>query len=1630
MFSLRLRNIMLFALLFIPLFIYSGNTNMLIADNNYDGDVILLKDTLFAQTDLSNLNLEFKLQNKSSSKKKVIIKFKLKYVDYYNSSSEFGTETIKLTAIPGISLHTLKMKTRMDAYYYNDKNTHCLFNIEYTLQVDKKSYSDLKSLYIAEQKYNMYVFTEKDWIPDSNIPVRIMLNSKGNISDAAATLLVSNKDEVIYEETKDLDQNGECLIEFRSPKEQDTYNVEILLSSKNSDIKENYSFEANIIKDKKIYITTDKPMYQPGQEIKIRSLTLNSEKIPVSNEPVIVSVYDGSGNKVFKEKSQTNEFGIASASFQLASFVNLGLYKIEIEIDSIIEEKTVTVERYVLPKFKVQLDTDKSFYKPGDNIQASINGKYFFGKPVSDSEVTVNLYTFDVEWNLITSLTGFTNKNGDYDFSLKVPEYLIGAQFEQGAAYIRLEVLLTDNADHMQKIDKMIPVSDSPIVIALFPENDKLVMNVPSKFYIVTTDPLGKPIATNNNIIIKNNKIEVETNNEGFSHFIYEIEELPLNIKVESKTKELLSTEKSFSFNKGVSYQNEHIVLMTNNSTYKVGDIINLDILTSTNVKKVYIDIIKEKKTLLTKSIKINDDKKTSLNIPVDSDMNGVIKMSAYSILSDSSIVRDSKLLYIDNANDLSITMNPDKDEYLPGENAVVNINVKDINGNGKQSALGIVIVDEAVYALQDNKPGLEKIFFEIEEELKEPKFEIHAFTFQNVFYDREIDNDKAEIFLAANNKEITKGVEYSSGYKNIDDVKQHLTYIIDEIFYIILTKMKNYIGYDYDENTIKVKIERIVNNNLIPQKDLWNKDILITFDGDNVSIISAGMDQIFHSYDDFVLTFNAIEIDTAICNLEEKLFILFEDFMGGELEEDFEDAQPTNDSTFRNEIEDQETSIDEKGAVADDNGDGDSIRVRKYFPETLYFEPAMITDENGNVDVSLTVADSITTWRISSTANSKDGELGSDTAALRVFQEFFIDIDFPVSLTQNDRVSVPIAIYNYLQTPQTIELSVLKEDWFNLAGDSVVQKKLGPNEVSVEYFTITAKEIGTHRFQVRAKGSTKSDAIERKIKIKPDGDPINFSYSDRLKETVLNDFILPEETINNSQQVIVKIYPGLFSQVVEGLDSLFKLPSGCFEQTSSTTYPNILALRYMQEAEIISPEIELKAATYINQGYQRLLTFEVRQTGGFEWFGNYPAHNILTAYGLMEFYDMSFVHNIDMDIITRTQNYLLSRQQSDGSFPPDNGGIPEGAINAFQNNVLRNTGYILWALAYSEFEGPQIDSAVSYITKYMDLEADSYTLAILANALLTVDQKSKLGNTILKELDNRKQETENDGYYWSQELNTGVCGSGNVAVIETTALIAHAMIIGGQSYLRTVEKAINYLITQKDSFGNWSSTQSTIATLRTFVKSLQLGQSVISGDIDINVNNERIKSIRIDESNYDVMQQIDISQFIAKGSNNITITMKSEEISSYLYQIAGVYYVPKNELSREDFKPLTISVSYDKTNLSLDDTVNVNVNIANNYTDVNLEMLIVDLGIAPGFDVLTEDFESYLENNTFSKIEPAGRQLILYIQKMKANEKISFNYRMKARYPMKVKSPSFSIYSYYGEETDVTVPPELEVNE
>jgi len=243
-----------------------------------------------------------------------------------------------------------------------------------------------------------------------------------------------------------------------------------------------------------VFLTTDKPVYQPGQTIHIRALVLNRLSLkPYADQPTLFEIIDSKGNKVFKKNLKSSEYGIASCDFELADEVNLGQYEIHTIIDEVKTQKTVTVQRYVLPKFKIELTSNKPFYLPSEKISCSIKADYFFGKPVANAQVEVTGRTYFEEPTDIFKVTGTTDLIGQFSFEAELAKYFAGKAMPAMNSSLEMEVKVTDSAGHEEISVKKITLAQQSINIHIFPEGSNFLSGFENIFYIMTAYPNGQP---------------------------------------------------------------------------------------------------------------------------------------------------------------------------------------------------------------------------------------------------------------------------------------------------------------------------------------------------------------------------------------------------------------------------------------------------------------------------------------------------------------------------------------------------------------------------------------------------------------------------------------------------------------------------------------------------------------------------------------------------------------------------------------------------------------------------------------------------------------------------------------------------------------------------------------------------------------------------------------------------------------------------------------------------------------------------------------------------------------------------------------------------------------------------------
>jgi len=493
-------------------------------------------------------------------------------------------------------------------------------------------------------------------------------------------------------------------------------------------------------------------------------------------------------------------------------------------------------------------------------------------------------------------------------------------------------------------------------------------------------------------------------------------------------------------------------------------------------------------------------------------------------------------------------------------------------------------------------------------------------------------------------------------------------------------------------------------------------------------------------------------------------------------------------------------------------------------------------------------------------------------------------------------------------------------------------------------------------------------------------------------------------------------------------MDSILQMPGGCFEQTSSSTYPNVLALDYMKRTKKLTPETHAKAEGYIANGYQRLLTFEV-PGGGFSWFGQAPANKILTAYGLMEFNDMSKVSDVDARLIERTADWLAQQQQPDGSWKPDTEFINEGATNRYNHDVLRITAYIAWSLANTGYQGPAIEKAKQYIESHGDNKPDTYTLAIIANFAADYSKDHEFTRQAMQALIDARTDS-GEQISWNAE-ETGVYSTGQSAAIETTGFAAQALLKWGQAS-ETVRKALNFISSKKEAGGNWGTTQATIMALRALVLATQLSASDVHGALEISLDGKPVKTLQLTGENNDLLHQFVFKSINAEKPSSVELHFDGK--GTLAYQIVGRYFTAWEQ--KPPTEALSIDVAYDRTHLAQNDIAIASATVRNNLTKT-AKMVMVDLGIPPGFELLSEDLQSLQEKTAdqkagrLEKFSLTATQAILYFNAFSPNQTVTITFRLRAKYPIKAHTFESRVYEYYDPDVTASASPvQLEVAE
>ena len=298
------------------------------------------------------------------------------------------------------------------------------------------------------------------------------------------------------------------------------------------------------------------------------------------------------------------------------------------------------------------------------------------------------------------------------------------------------------------------------------------------------------------------------------------------------------------------------------------------------------------------------------------------------------------------------------------------------------------------------------------------------------------------------------------------------------------------------------------------------------------------------------------------------------------------------------------------------------TVRTRTFFPEAWLWTDT-VSDEEGNINLSLVAPDTITAWKGSAFGLSPKRGLGfSNEVEFKTFLSFFISIDLPYSGTVGEIITVPVRIFNYNDFDISADVRISSNLW----SDETASVDVIANKAKTIDYTIRLTEAGNHGITVTATSSAgENDAVERSLFVQPGGEKVVDSKSllimekDRTGNKTVMTVSLPPNFIPGSHKLKLVAVGDILGEAASGISNLIQLPSGCGEQNMHKIAVNVFAANYLMSVYEELPEnIEYNIKHNLNIGMQQQLAYRKGTTSyssGYSIFKQGASSDWLTAF-------------------------------------------------------------------------------------------------------------------------------------------------------------------------------------------------------------------------------------------------------------------------------------------------------------------------------------------------------------------------------------------------------------------------------
>lgn len=1396
--------------------------------------------------------------------------------------------------------------------------------------------------------------------------------------------------------------------------------------------------------DERVHLHFDKSFYKPGEDIWFQAYLVNEVDLTPSeiSDFVNVELVNPKGAVEKKIKLLVKD-GAASGDFHLDEQKPGGMYKVRAfsqwqknDTSNLLFEKELQVQSVVLPRIKMKLDFDKKSYGQGETVLADVKIERNDNSPLSFHKLSYNVR---IAGKVVEASELHTERNGTAKISYRLPEdmdqsdVLLNVMFEfEGAS---------------ESISRAIPIASKHIKLSFYPEGGELAMGLTNNVAFAATNKKGKGIDVTGYIVneegrkmasfqsfyngmgsfaLKPDKATeyraIVTSPEGIAgHF-----ELPKAVVNGVALQVSTATQNNFELNLESPVDQE------------------LSIVGMTRGKVYYTGAIKARKGGNTLSIAQNE-------FPM-----GICR---FTVFNTQGTALSERLAFANYHPGLNLNIRTSKEKYAPREKVVVYLEASDKDGSPIECNLSVSVVDDQLLSFAADKQSniLGKLLLEPElrGKVKDAGFYFDGtedraegaldyllltrgwrkFSWKRISGQEQVSItnlpekaifgaqlmdrwtsspiEGALAHMAGTNEKVVTDKDGNFKFVDVDLTKGPVN---------VVFKKEGYDSLVISANTYSTSQRFYMTDPLKAQKyySRFNLDFeILEVDEDMVENEAPMAEDMLIANNEIPMelerrAFQVVQKNKAVAKAENGKLIEKEDKDNGFMREPvmmnamdsivFGDAFGKKNLWFDkniNPIYRQEYVLYQAREFPTRTYDpNEVVSQRTDFNTTVFWKGNVQTDAGGKAELSFYNNDKISSFNIVAEGIGAKGQLFHSSHKYYTQLPFNMDVKIPVTASFGDVVEIPLTLKNNTQ-------NVLKGQLKVTYGDGLVAIESLPEELVVKAFEAStmylpfrvADRPGKTVLSVSFTGEGVHDAFQKQILISPKGFPQQLSFSGQeLYDKFQFEITSP---IKGSVKANFKAYPNLLDEMLAGIESILREPSGCFEQTSSSTYPNIMVMQYLREAGKSDREVESKALGLIDRGYKRLTSYETSEKG-YEWFGSAPSHEALTAYGLMEFIDMQQVYGkVDRNMLERTKKYLLDKRDGKGGFLRNS-----KALDRFgrASQTITNA-YIVWALTEAGVKAVDVEFKNGLLHSLQ--KKDGYELSLMALSAFNLGKKEEASKLLVK-LEDLQQK---DGSFSGEE---SITKSGGVALaIETTSLAVLSMLKAEKPNREAIMQGIDFILNNR-SFGGYGSTQSTVLALKALTAFAKASKRTKSpGSIELFIDGKLARELDYEAGRTGEIVFEGLEAYLSAGHHRVDVRFKGTESAlPYALDLEWNSTLPASAANCQ----VALETQLNEVEMGVGELVRLKTTLTNTRKE-GLPMAMVKIGIPGGLSAQAWQLKELKENGVIDFYETSPDYVICYFRDMAPSETLEILLDLKAEIPGSYESPASSAYLYYTDE-------------